>query len=782
MSPDERHCVLMRLAAEAMLPALEGCAAPPAGPELSTVSRLAEAAVDHFGPRIAEGWRAWFAGQPEAARRAALAELAALPVEAARRIAVEVLNRLAPGARPEDRDAAAGYLAALPATLGHGLPGGAATGDWAPDGTESWERSDEVVRLLPAHAAPYATPFDLPGTPYRLEQLLGAGGFGAVYRATARSLQHLPLAVKFCLDPHLLPALHLERSNLERLLKAGGEDAARRVVRLYGYDFDHATPYLVYEYVPGGDLIHWLARRRRQAGRPLTADEALGVIAQVVEALAFAHRHGLVHRDLKPANILADGDVLKLADFGLGGAAAARSSAAESSGPASRFRGAGTPLYMSPEQRLGARPDPRHDLYSLGVMWFQLLIGDVNRPLHPAWADEATAQSRVPRADVALIERCIGRFDLRPRDAGELAALLRMPGAAPDRAAPEPPAVVVPVAAPRPPARPADDPVGREPDLLERLKHLRDRLAADAAARRLGAATAWSIPWAVMAFVGVFLFGEAVHGLVWWRTPKAERPAIDDFPTGAYAAAAGGAVAFLILARGFGIAWRERGRRALELEDMIERTADAFPDRVTAWGGPAVLRDDRAVGDLVRRLRRGEPVDAWAPPGRVAAPGRAAMPMPVGAAPLLAGLLRAHDDLAWCNRRQGRGQFVLVGLAAGVAGGWLVGALYYAWKFPASSFLTVLAAAPLDGEAAACGAVGGVLLGAAAVVGLHVGWQLRLERARRGVDDGVRRLAARFRPEVQAWGGPAVLRDREAVADLLHGPERPHNPPIFPEH
>src|SRR5262249_54629399 len=161
-----------------------------------------------------------------------------------------------------------------------------------------------------------------PGTPYRLEQLLGSGGFGAVYRATSHSLQHLPLAIKFCHDPALTAALHRERSNLERLMRVGGESWSHRIVRLYGDDLDHRTPYLVYEYVAGGDLVHDLARRRQQAGRDLTSDEALGLIIQVAEALAFAHEHGLVHRDLKPANVLVHGDTLKLADFGLGGVTA----------------------------------------------------------------------------------------------------------------------------------------------------------------------------------------------------------------------------------------------------------------------------------------------------------------------------------------------------------------------------------------------------------------------------------------------------------------------------
>src|SRR5262249_13142419 len=153
---------------------------------------------------------------------------------------------------------------------------------------------------------------------------------------------------------------------------------------------------LVYEFVHGGDLLHHVAKLHRERGRALTPDEVYGIVRQVADALAFAHAQGMVHRDLKPANILVDGDLLKLADFGLGGVMVARASVASQIGKttvslltaaeqASLFRGAGTPLYMAPEQRRGSAPDPRHDLYSLGVMWFQLLVGDTTRELHAGW-------------------------------------------------------------------------------------------------------------------------------------------------------------------------------------------------------------------------------------------------------------------------------------------------------------------------------------------------------------------------------------------------------------
>jgi len=454
--------ILLKLAAEGIAPVIAGCAnaltANPAGPRTRTAIAEPATAIDLFGRGIVEKWREWFAAASPDERAAASAELAELAPAAVREQAQRALAEHTSDAEPRDLSIALEYLCSLPTSMSRAMVLDLA-GQRSMPATVSWDEAHTLLQLLPQEIPPYAAASELPGTPYRLEELLGTGGFGAVYRASSPTLQHLPLAIKFCLDRSLLPALTLERTNLERLMRAAGERGSQHVVRLYGYDLDHPTPYLVYEYVPGGDLTGYLARHRTESNGAMDASRVLEVVTQLAEGLAFAHRVGLVHRDVKPANVLVHDSVLKLADFGLGGVAVRRAVERSRIGAttidyltlaerASLFRGAGTPLYMSPEQRRGANPDPRHDLYSLGVLWFQLLAGDVTRELHPGWAKELAVRFKVPAGHLHLIERCVGWLDERPKDASELLSLLREQAA-------EPPPLPVARVAPEPSVEPA---------------------------------------------------------------------------------------------------------------------------------------------------------------------------------------------------------------------------------------------------------------------------------------------------------------------------------------
>ena len=173
-----------------------------------------------------------------------------------------------------------------------------------------------------------------------------------------------------------------------------------------------STAYIVMELVPGETLRDLMAR----AG-PLPAELTIAITAQLADALAYAHAQGLVHRDIKPANLLLrdeGGDTVrvKIADFGIAKAVAVAGSDLTASGDM-----LGTPKYLSPEQVQGREPDGRADLYSVGVVLFEMLAG---RPPFSANTEMATALAHVqqPIPDIDEV-----RPDL-PAGLGELVSSL----------------------------------------------------------------------------------------------------------------------------------------------------------------------------------------------------------------------------------------------------------------------------------------------------------------------------------------------------------------------
>ncbi|AYA26861.1 Stk1 family PASTA domain-containing Ser/Thr kinase [Rhodococcus rhodochrous] len=196
---------------------------------------------------------------------------------------------------------------------------------------------------------------------YRIESQIARGGMSTVYRGTDLRLDR-PVAVKimdpqFAADPQFLARFEFEARSVARLTHPG-------LVAVYdqGQDGDHV--FLVMELVEGGTLRELLRERG-----PMPPHAAAAVAAPVLGALAVAHRAGLVHRDIKPENILISGNgEVKIADFGLVRAVAAATTT-------SRSVILGTAAYLSPEQVTVGSADARSDVYSAGVLVYEMLTG-----------------------------------------------------------------------------------------------------------------------------------------------------------------------------------------------------------------------------------------------------------------------------------------------------------------------------------------------------------------------------------------------------------------------
>ncbi|MCB9593208.1 MAG: serine/threonine protein kinase [Sandaracinaceae bacterium] len=214
-------------------------------------------------------------------------------------------------------------------------------------------------------------PGDLLDGKYRIEGLLGGGGIGAVYRAVQLPLER-PVAIKVLHDD-LLTMKEL-RARFEREARVLSALTHPHVVSISDYGIDGDRPFLVMELLEGRTLEEVLRKG------DMTPQLALDVTREILEGLAFAHEKGVAHRDLKPANVFLlrgrdENEHVKLLDFGL--ARVVSTKGAEDDEVTLTKRGVvfGTPAYMSPEQAAGTPADERSDIYSLGILLFEMLAG-----------------------------------------------------------------------------------------------------------------------------------------------------------------------------------------------------------------------------------------------------------------------------------------------------------------------------------------------------------------------------------------------------------------------
>jgi WD40 repeat protein len=196
---------------------------------------------------------------------------------------------------------------------------------------------------------------------YELEGLIGTGGFGAVYRARQSSIAR-EVAIKIIWPAFASHPNFIRRFEAEAQLVAGLEHP--HIVPVYDYWRDPEGAYIVMRYLRGGHLHDMLK------GGALAVREVGHVLDNVAAALALAHRYGVVHRDIKPENILLDEEGnAYLADFGI---AQILSTAVDEDD----FAGMGSPAYAAPEQLQGGNASSQSDIYSLGVVLFEMLTGE----------------------------------------------------------------------------------------------------------------------------------------------------------------------------------------------------------------------------------------------------------------------------------------------------------------------------------------------------------------------------------------------------------------------
>jgi serine/threonine protein kinase len=226
-----------------------------------------------------------------------------------------------------------------------------------------------TMRMMPVLSDPPA-PVTEPGGERRIgkyivKRELGRGGMGAVYLAVQPGLGR-EVAIK-----ELVPSAAADPTALKRFLQEAqvmARTSHPNLVQVHDLEQIGAANYIVLEFVRGKSLRDWINRGQ------IALPQVFAVMHGVLQALDYAHRHAIVHRDMKPENVLlSDEGAVKVADFGI--ARLTDDSIAPGQTATKTGTTVGTPQYMSPEQVASSKVDGRSDLYSAGIMFYELVVG-----------------------------------------------------------------------------------------------------------------------------------------------------------------------------------------------------------------------------------------------------------------------------------------------------------------------------------------------------------------------------------------------------------------------
>ena len=212
---------------------------------------------------------------------------------------------------------------------------------------------------------------------YLILEQLGKGGMAIVYRARDTMLER-SVALKVLREDYSRDPAFLERFRQEA--RAAANLSHPNIVTVHDVGLDNGQLFIVMEYIPGTDLKTLIKQRGR-----FTAEEALPLLVQACAGVGYAHRSGLVHCDIKPQNMLVTPDMrLKVTDFGIARVLSTIHPQEQSDVIW------GSPQYFSPEQATGSAPSPASDVYSLGVIMYEMLTGSL-----PFRADTAAELARL---------------------------------------------------------------------------------------------------------------------------------------------------------------------------------------------------------------------------------------------------------------------------------------------------------------------------------------------------------------------------------------------------